>query len=53
MRKQVLSFKVPQVKSRVHYILFAEDSPFKPKSVKRKDSYQRRPKHKNASENTG
>ena len=30
---------------RAHYVLFDEDSPFKPKVVKRKDTYQRKPKH--------
>lgn len=33
-------------KTRAHYVLFAEDTPFKPKRVERKDQYKRRPKHK-------
>lgn len=33
-------------KTRAHYVLFAEDSPFKPKKVESKKTYQRRPKHK-------
>jgi len=45
MNKQKISFKVPQVKHRNHFALFAEDSPFKPKKVERKDGYQRKPKH--------
>ena len=45
MKKQVLSFNAPQLKHRAHFVLFAEDSPFKPKAVKRKDLYQRKPKH--------
>lgn len=45
MKKQTLSFKVPKVKHRAHFVLFAEDSPFKPKVVKRKDLFQRKPKH--------
>jgi hypothetical protein len=48
MRKETISFKVPQLKTRAHFVLFAEDSPFKPKAVKRKDQYQRKPKHKNS-----
>ena len=34
-------------RSRKHSILFDEDTPFKPKVVRRKDQYQRRPKHRN------
>ena len=45
MEKEILSFKIPKVKHRAHFVLFAEDSPFKPKVVKRKDLYQRKPKH--------
>ena len=34
-------------KTRAHYVLFAEDSPFKPKKEEaKKTTYQRRPKHK-------
>lgn len=40
-----LSFKEQRPNSRVHLMLFAENSPFKPKSVKRKDTYKRKPKH--------
>jgi hypothetical protein len=35
---------------RVHHVLFDEDSPFKPKIVKRKDTYKRKPKHRNQGE---
>jgi hypothetical protein len=35
---------------RVHRVLFDEDSPFKPKIVKRKDTYVRKPKHRNQGE---
>jgi hypothetical protein len=39
--------QIPQrKKTRAHYVLFAEDSPFKPKVVESKIKYQRRPKHK-------
>jgi hypothetical protein len=48
MRKETISFQVPRAKTRAHFVLFAEDSPFKPKAVKRKDQYQRQPKHKNS-----
>jgi hypothetical protein len=44
MRKEVISFKVPQPKQRRHHVLFAEDTPFKPKRVERKDGYKRKPK---------
>jgi hypothetical protein len=36
--------KIPQ-KTRRHYVLFANDSPFRPKRVELKTRYQRRPKH--------
>lgn len=45
MKKEILSFKIQRPKHRAHFVLFAEDSPFKPKAVKRKDLYQRKPKH--------
>ena len=32
--------------TRAHYVLFAEDTPFKPKVVKRKDTYRRNDKHR-------
>lgn len=47
MRKHTLTFKVPVAKHRAHYVLFAENSPFKPKRVGRKDGYQRKPKFVN------
>lgn len=51
MKKETLSFKIPAAKHRAHYVLFAENSPFKPKAVKRKDLYQRKPKHVGRMEN--
>jgi len=45
MKKQILSFTIEKPKHRVHRVLFQEDTPFKPKVVKRKDTYKRRPKH--------
>jgi hypothetical protein len=46
MKKEIIQFKVPKQKTRAHYVLFSEDSPFKPKRVERKDVYKRNPKHK-------
>ena len=45
MKKETISFKVGRPKHRVHYVLFAENTPFKPKVVKRKDGYKRKPKY--------
>ena len=39
--------KVPK-KHREHFVLFAQNTPFKPKRVERKDLYKRNPKHKGA-----
>lgn len=47
MKKTTLQFKTAQPKHRAHRPLFEEDSPFKPKVVKRKDLYKRKPKYKN------
>lgn len=35
-----------KMKTRAHNVLFAKDTPFKPKVVKSKAKYQRRPKHR-------
>lgn len=45
MMKIKLTHKEQRPNSRAHFLLFAEDSPFKPKSVKRKDTYNRKIKH--------
>lgn len=34
------------MKTRAHRVLFASDSPFKPKVVKSKMQYRRQPKHR-------
>jgi hypothetical protein len=47
MNKDVLSFNIPRVKRRDPLGLFVEDTPFKQKVVKRKDQFQRKPKHQN------
>jgi hypothetical protein len=39
------SVKIPK-KTRAHYVLFANDTPFKPKRVALKTRYQRRAKHR-------
>lgn len=36
-----------KMKTRAHRVLFANDTPFKPKVVKSKVRYQRQPKHRN------
>lgn len=45
MKKQTISFKVEMPKHRQHYVLFCEDTPFKPKAVKPKTLYKRKPKY--------
>jgi len=37
--------KVPH-KTRAHFVLFAQNTPFKQKRVENKTAYKRRPKHK-------
>ena len=37
----------PRRRTRAHYVLFQEDTPYKPKREEpKKTTYQRRPKHK-------
>lgn len=48
MKREVITYKVERPKTRAHFVLFAEDSPFKAKAVKRKDMYRRKPKHKSS-----
>lgn len=36
---------------RAHLVLFAKNSPFKPKKVESKNVYQRQSKHRNKGEN--
>lgn len=45
MKREVIHFEVDRPRSRAHRVLFSDDSPFKPKSVRRKDQYRRRDKH--------
>jgi len=47
MKTQILTFTIEKPKHRAHRVLFQEDTPFKPKVVKRKDGYKRRQKHVN------
>ena len=37
--------KLPH-KTRAHFVLFAENTPFKPKKVESKKKFKRNPKHK-------
>lgn len=46
MKIQIQSHKFQRPNSRAHFILFSEESPYKPKVVKRKDVYKRKAKHK-------
>jgi len=41
--------KVPR-KTRAHFVLFSENTPFKPKVVKSKKAFKRNPKHKGRDE---
>jgi hypothetical protein len=36
---------------RAHFVLFAQNSPFRPKAVAVKNKFQRNPKHRNQGEN--
>jgi len=40
------TIKIEKPKSRNHYMLFCENTPFKPKVVKSKKSFKRNSKHK-------
>jgi hypothetical protein len=46
MKSHTFSFKVTKPKHRAHYVLFCEDTPFKPKVVASKTKFKRRPKHR-------
>jgi len=41
--------KVPK-KHREHFVLFAQNTPFKPKRVENKKAFKRNPKHKGRDE---
>lgn len=41
--------KVPK-KHREHFVLFAQNTPFKPKKVENKKAFKRNPKHKGRDE---
>ena len=45
MKKEIISFVIPAQKHRAHRVLFDNNTPFKPKVVKSKQHYQRKPKH--------
>lgn len=40
-----IKFELPLRRTRAHRVLFANDTPFKPKRVENKKAYARRPKH--------
>lgn len=44
-KNEMIRFETPRVKTRAHFVLFAENTPFKPKRVENKKSYSRRAKH--------
>lgn len=46
MKREIISFKIDKPKHRAHRVLFDENTPFKPKVVKSKIQYQRKPKHR-------
>jgi hypothetical protein len=50
MKKQTtIVVNIPKVKkTRVHIVLFTNDSPFKPKVVKSKKEFKRQEKHRNS-----
>ena len=50
MKKEHLTFTVKALKTRAHYVLFCNNTPFKPKTVENKLQYKRQPKHKNKPE---
>jgi hypothetical protein len=41
------TMKTHKLKTRAHRVLFAKDSPFKPKQEPLQNKYRRQPKHKN------
>ena len=44
-----IQFKVdrPAQRTRAHYVLFSQDTPFKPKRINLKNRYKRNEKHRN------
>lgn len=42
---ETLQFKMPRRKTRAHFVLFAENTPFRPKREENKRVYARRDKH--------
>lgn len=51
MKREIISFKIEPIKHRAHWVLFDENTPFKPKVVKsKKGEYNRKAKHRNKDE---
>jgi hypothetical protein len=47
MKTQKITIKLPKsVAKRIHFVLFAENTPFKPKVVESKKAHTRKPKHR-------
>jgi hypothetical protein len=42
--RETIRLEAPK-KHRAHFVLFAENSPFRPQRVENKRAYSRRPKH--------
>jgi hypothetical protein len=47
MKKISIQIPKSETKTRVHYVLFMENTPFKPKQVNLKNRYKRNEKHRN------
>lgn len=47
-----ITLKLEKVKSRKHYMLFCENTPFMPKIEKSKKSYNRKQKHRKTNNDT-
>jgi hypothetical protein len=48
MKKNAIQLTVPRSRTRAHFVLFCENTPFKQKVVESKRSYRRTPKHRNS-----
>jgi len=48
MKKNTIQFELTKPRTRAHFVLFCENTPFKQKVVENKRSYRRTPKHRNS-----
>jgi hypothetical protein len=53
MKKEIIHFTVERPKHRAHRVLFDNDSPFKPKTIKAKNQYRRKDKFQKRLEDLG